>query len=189
MKKISIVGKIGSGKTFVGKSFNLPMFNADKEIINIYKKNKDCFKKVKKNFPKQISSYPLKKKELLNIILFKKKNLKILGKIIHPFVRKKLQLFLVRNKKKKFVVLDIPLYFENKLNNKKDIIIFVDANNKKINSRLKKRSLFNHHLLKRLKQNQISPKRKKKLSTFIIKNDFRGETIRKSIKLIKKNLK
>ena len=65
MKKISIVGKIGSGKTFVGKSFNLPMFNADKEIINIYKKNKDCFKKVKKNFPKQISSYPLKKKRII----------------------------------------------------------------------------------------------------------------------------
>ena len=38
-------------------------------------------------------------------------------------MRKKLHLFLVKNKKKKFVVLDIPLYFENKLNDKKDIII------------------------------------------------------------------
>ena len=189
MKKISIVGKIGSGKTFVGKAFRFPIFNADKEIINIYKKNKDCFKRVKNNFPKEISSYPLKKKEILSIILSKKKNLKILGKIIHPFVRKKLNIFLDKNRKRKFVVLDIPLYFENKLNNKNDIIIFVDANNKKINNKLKKRPLFNPHLLKRLKENQISPKRKKKLSTFIVKNDFRGETIRKSIKLIKKNLK
>ena len=47
MKKISIVGKIGSGKTFVGKA-GFPMFNADKEIINIYKTNRDCFKRVKK---------------------------------------------------------------------------------------------------------------------------------------------
>ena len=93
MKKISIVGKIGSGKTFVGKAFGFPMFNADKEIINIYKTNRDCFKEVKNNFPKEISSYPLKKKELLSIILSKKKNLKILGKIIHPFCEKKTAFF------------------------------------------------------------------------------------------------
>ena len=35
------------------------------------------------------------------------------------------------NKAKKFIVLDVPLFLENRLNTKKDIIIFVEANKKK----------------------------------------------------------
>ena len=46
--------------------------------------------------------------------------------------RKKLENFLKINKEKKFVVLDIPLYLENRLDKKKDIIIFVEADKKKI---------------------------------------------------------
>ena len=38
MIRIAVVGKIGSGKSFVAKSFELPVFNADKEVALIYKK-------------------------------------------------------------------------------------------------------------------------------------------------------
>ena len=37
--------------------------------------------------------------------------------------------FLKKNKNKKFVVLDIPLLLENKINKKGDILIFVDQKN------------------------------------------------------------
>ena len=40
--------------------------------------------------------------------------------------------FFKKIKKKKFVVLDVPLFLENKLNTKKDIIIFVEADKKKL---------------------------------------------------------
>ena len=36
MIKIGILGDIGSGKSFVSKQFGLPIFNADKEVKNIY---------------------------------------------------------------------------------------------------------------------------------------------------------
>ena len=42
-----------------------------------------------------------------------------------------MKLFLNKNKKSKIVVLDIPLLVENKLYNKKDILIFVKSNQKK----------------------------------------------------------
>ena len=42
-----------------------------------------------------------------------------------------------RNKSKKLVILDIPLLLENKLNNQKDIIIFVKSKKSQINKRLK----------------------------------------------------
>ena len=38
-----------------------------------------------------------------------------------------MRLFLKKNKNKKVVVLDIPLLLENKIHNKKDILVFIDA--------------------------------------------------------------
>ena len=40
--------------------------------------------------------------------------------------------FIKKNKNKKFVILDIPLLIENKINKKNDILIFVDAKKKKL---------------------------------------------------------
>ena len=43
MIKIGLLGDIGSGKSFVAKRFCYPVFNADKEVSNIYKTNKSFF--------------------------------------------------------------------------------------------------------------------------------------------------
>ena len=39
MIKIGILGDIGSGKSYVAKKFGFPVFDADVEIIKIYKKD------------------------------------------------------------------------------------------------------------------------------------------------------
>ena len=62
MIRIGILGDIGSGKSNVAKQFGYPVFNADLEVTKIYKKNKKCFKKLKKALPKYIFSFPVKKK-------------------------------------------------------------------------------------------------------------------------------
>ena len=41
-----------------------------------------------------------------------------------------MNIFIRKNKNKKFVILDIPLLIENKLNKKNDILVFVDAKKK-----------------------------------------------------------
>ena len=46
MIKIALVGDIGSGKSHIAKLFGYPVFNADQEVASIYKKNKNCFKKI-----------------------------------------------------------------------------------------------------------------------------------------------
>ena len=40
MIRIGILGDIGSGKSFVAKSFGCPVFNADNEVGKLYKKNR-----------------------------------------------------------------------------------------------------------------------------------------------------
>ena len=185
MIRIAVVGNIGSGKSFVAKSFGLPVFNADKEVSLIYKKNKFFFKKLNKKIPKFIKSFPIDKKEILSCILADNKNLKIITKIIHPIVRKKMNLFIKKNKKKRAIVLDIPLYLENRLNKKGDIIIYVDAKQNLINKRLKKRSYFNKKLLTKFKKIQLKSNLKKKKSSYIIKNNFNSVKIKRNIKELK----
>ena len=188
MRRIALVGDIGSGKTFFSKLFRYPIFNADLVVSNLYKKDKFLFRKVKKKFPDKVSNFPLKKKELLKIIFQKQKNLYVLGKIIHPIVRKKMKNFFKKNKKKKYVVLDVPLFLENRLNTKRDIIIFVEANKKKIKQKLNRRKNNNPKLINILRRNQLPAKLKKKKSTYVIKNNFVRNTAKKNVKLIMKSI-
>tara|TARA_B100001175_G_C19153192_1_gene469222 strand:- start:42 stop:617 length:576 start_codon:yes stop_codon:yes gene_type:complete len=185
MIKIAILGDIGSGKTFVANQFGYPVFNADKEVSKIYKNNKSCFKILKKNFPKHIFSFPINKKEISKLILSNKKNLKKINKIVHPIVRARMNEFVNKNKKKKIVVLDIPLLLENKIKRKDFTLVFVDAKKKDIVKNLKKRKNYNLKIIKLLKKFQLSLNYKKKISNFIIKNNFKMESVKKSVKLIK----
>ena len=185
VQKIGILGDIGSGKSFIAKQFNCSVFNADEEVNNIYKKNRICFNKLRKKLPNHIKSYPVNKIELTKAIIDKKENLKKIINIVHPIVRKKMNLFLKKNRKKKIIVLDIPLLIENKLNGKNDILIFVDAKKKEINKRLKGRKNFNKKIIDSFRKIQKPLGYKKKLSTYVIKNNFKLLTIKKRVKIIK----
>ena len=159
MIRVGIIGGIGSGKTFISKLFDYPVFNADDEVKYIYRKNKECFNKLKKKLPKFIKTFPIKKKELISSISSNKKNLKIISSVVHPIVRKNMKKFIIRNKKSEIIIFDIPLLIENKLNKKKDIIIFVKSNKSKVLNRLKKRPNFNKKLLKLLLKLLIKQKK------------------------------
>ena len=50
MRRIAVVGDIGSGKTFFSKLFRYPVFNADLVVSNLYQKDKFLLEKLKKNF-------------------------------------------------------------------------------------------------------------------------------------------
>ena len=180
MIKIGILGDIGSGKSFVAKCFGYPVFNADREVSELYKTNRDIFKKLKKKIPKHISTFPIDKKQISIAILSNNSNLKKIVKIIHKEVRQKMKLFLKKNKNKKIVILDIPLLLENKINNKKDILILFKQKIDIIKG-LKNRNNYNQNLINKFKKIQLSLEYKKK-SQFIIKNNF----TKKSVKLGKK---
>ena len=62
MKRIGILGDIGSGKSFVAKNFGYPVFNADEEVVKLYKKNRKIFNKLKKILPNHVKSFPINKK-------------------------------------------------------------------------------------------------------------------------------
>jgi dephospho-CoA kinase len=189
MIRIGILGDIGSGKSYIAQNFGYPVFNADYEVAQLYQKDKNIFNKLKIQLPKYIHSFPINKKEVSNAILSNKKNLKKIVKIVHSEIRKKLNNFIKSNKHKKIVILDIPLLLENKINKKKDILVFVQSKKSSILQNLKKRKNFNKKILKKFKEIQLPLNYKKKKSHFIVKNNFTKKSIKDGIKGILKEIK
>ena len=179
MIRIGVIGGIGSGKTFISKLFKSPVFNADKEVEFLYKNNLECYKKLKKKLPRFVKSFPISKSQLIKAINEDKKNLKRISSVVHPLVRKKMKLFLNKNKKNKIIVLGIPLLIENKLYNKKDILIFVKSKQIKVINRLRKRKNFNKKILSNLIENQASLLKKRKLANYIVDNNFSPNIMKK----------
>ena len=140
MIKIGILGDIGSGKSYIAKQFGCPVFDADAEVDKIYKKNRICFNRLRNKLPKYISSFPVKKSELGKAIIDNQSNLKKIIKIVHPIVRANMNKFLIKNKNKEMVVLDIPLLLENKINKKNYILVFVDAKKKRNPKKIRKKT-------------------------------------------------
>ena len=185
MIRLAVVGDIGSGKSHVAKQFGYPVFNADAEVSKLYRKSRKCYNKLKKVLPNYITSFPVQKIELSKAIMSNRQNLKKIVKVVHPEVRNRMNNFIKKNRNKKFVILDIPLLIENKLNKKDDILIFVDAKKKEINKRLKKRD---NNSAKILKFFQLPVELKKKKADFIIKNSFRNNSIKKNVKKVKEKI-
>jgi len=188
MIRIGIIGNIGSGKSYVAQKFGYPVFNADYEVAQLYQRDRKIFNKLKKSLPKYIQSFPIEKKEISNAILSNKNNLKKIVKIVHAEIRKKMNDFLKKYKNKKFVILDIPLLLENRINKKEDILVYVQSKKTDVLKRLKRRKNFNQKLLKKFKAIQLPVNYKKKKSHFVIKNNFTKKSVNDAIKNVLKEI-
>ena len=177
--KIGITGSLSSGKSTVAKILskkNDIFFSADKIVNNLYSNNQ--FKKKVKN------KYKIKKENIKSEIKLKLLNKEIalneLGKLIHPFVRKKMKEFSKKNRKKEIIFFEIPLLIESNLMNFFDFIILVIAPRKKrLNRYIKsggKREMF-----KLLDKNQISSKKKIKHCDYLIVNNKSKNILKKKV--------
>ena len=84
--------------------------------------------------------------------------------------------------------MDIPLLIENKIFNKKDVLVFVDSKKMDINKKIKKRPNLNIKIINMFRKIQFNPNYKKKKSHFIIKNTFTAKPVKKKIKKILKEI-
>ena len=186
MVRVGILGSVGSGKSFVAnifKELGFNIFSADNEVANIYKNNNIVNKKISKFFKLKLYKGKINKQELRDSLKKNPNKFRFLNKIIHPIVRKKLVLFLSRFKKKKLVVLDVPLLVENKMFNFVDILILVKTRSRSFLSRIKKRKNLDKQFLNILKKQQANEKIKENYADFIIYNSSKSK-----VKLQVKNI-
>ena len=180
MIKIGITGSLASGKSTASKILSKkrgPLFSADDVVKKLYRSN--SFKKTvakRFNIKKELNL----KKALKEKILTNKSLIKKLENMIHPFVRKKMKIFIKKNSNKHIIFLEIPLLIESKLMKYFDVIILIKS---KTNIRLKRFLLKggNKRLFKILNSKQLSDLQKSRFSDYIVKNN-------NNIKALKKNL-
>ncbi len=177
--KVGITGSLSSGKSSVAKILSRNkklLFSADEIVKNIYL-NQQFKKKIKKKFKLNRENI---KEEIKRKLLNNEISLKLLGKIIHPFVRKKMKEFHKKNKNKKIIFFEIPLLIESKLNNFFDYIILVVAPRK---VRLKRylKNGGNKKMFNLLDKNQISAKNKIKYCDYLIVNNKSKNYLKKKV--------
>mgnify|MGYP001394080618 CR=1 FL=1 len=180
MKKIGITGSLASGKTTASKILSSgkgPLFNADVIVKNFYKRS--SFRRIiSKRF--NIKNTVNIKRSLKNKIKEDETNIQKLEKIVHPLVRREMYKFIRKNKKKRFIFLEIPLLIESKLMNYFDIIFFIKARKsirlRRFLSKGGKREIFNI-----LNKKQLTDTVKIKYSDYVVVNE-------KKFKVLKENL-
>lgn len=139
---IGITGGIASGKTLsanILEKFNLKVIYSD--IIGHQVMEKEIIiRKLKDEFDGKIfSSGKINRKALGKIVFNDESQLKKLNKIVHPEIYKDLDELVEKTDQNK-IFIEIPLLFENKLENRFDLIIDIFADPKTQIIRLKKRN-------------------------------------------------
>ncbi|PKK94726.1 MAG: dephospho-CoA kinase [Tenericutes bacterium HGW-Tenericutes-5] len=191
MIRIGLTGGIASGKSLVSSYFeeqDIVILDADKIYKNLLKTNKILYNEIKKTF--QLEDFTLK--QLGEIVFNDQKKLKTLNRIAHPYV---IRVFTEQLKKlaktEDFVVLDIPLLFEAKMEDFCDVIICVYVDEIiQIERLIKRNNLSEEEALKRI-SSQMPLSEKCKISDYVIDNskerEYTLEQFNEIFKKIKEN--
>lgn len=189
MKVVAVTGSFGSGKTTVGKMFELlgwPLVSADKIVSALYKK-KQVKKLLEKNFGKQIFSKKgrLKRKALAGLVFSDKVLLQKLNLLTHPLVLLEVEkkLNALSRQKKKIAVIEVPLLFESKPKFLCDFVVVVRCERKKQLSRLLKKGVSKKDALARIRS-QLPIAKKAAKADFVLDNSGTVLATRKQVKKI-----
>ena len=177
-KTIAITGGIGSGKsTFCSKlkEKGFKIHSSDEQVAKIYKNPEKKFVTYLRTIglSKSISKKNIDKKIISKIIFENKQIRKKLELYIFKIVRKKRSDFIKQEKQKKtkLIFIDIPLLFENNLENQFNKVISIIASKRVRLKRLKKTRKMTENQFKNITRSQTSDLIRKKKSDYVIYNN------------------
>ena len=158
MYKIGITGSIGSGKTTIANIFalfNVPIFDADREIKKILRKE-EIKKKLKETWPLIIKKNHIDKLKLREIIFSNSIEKKTLEKILYPYLEIELKKFETLNYKKSILVYDVPLIYETRTQKRYDKILLAYCNRNVQKERVLTRDKISDSLFEKILASQLS---------------------------------
>ena len=192
---IGITGGIGSGKSTFSKKLiekGYRVHDSDKEVQSIYKKpTKDFIKLLNKiGLAKSINKKNINKKIIAKNIFQNPETKQKLERYIFNIVREKRSRFIKNEKKKKTnkIFIDVPLLFENNLDNIFDEIICIIASRNKRYERLKAKKRITKNLFKNILKSQTSDRVRKERADRIIYNNSTKKSYLSKINMFIKGL-
>jgi dephospho-CoA kinase len=177
-KLIGITGGIGSGKTTFSnhiKKLGYLVHESDAVVSEIYTKPKKQFLTLIKEKISQdaVNHNKINKAEIANLIFSNNAIKKLLERYIHKEVQSSREAFIKKQTKKKIKIIfaDIPLLFENKLEETFDSVICIISSKKNRTKRVLKNKKFTKENLNKIFKAQTTDKERKKRSQIIINNN------------------
>ena len=188
---LGLTGSIAMGKTTVSNMFRklgVPVWCADNEVKNLYKKSGEATKKIFKKYPGVVTEEGIDKTKLKNLIHRENKILREIEEIVHPLLEDSKINFLESNKHLSLVIFDIPLLFENDLAEFFDAVLVVTASSSTQRNRVLSRQNMTDRDFQLIKKNQISEKEKIKRADFLINTDKSLTETKKEVVQLQKQI-
>jgi len=170
MYKIGITGSIGTGKTSIANIFaffNIPIFDADKEIKRILGTEK-IRKKLKKIWPNIIINDNIDKLKLRSIIFSDRKEKIKLEKLLYPYLQVEKNKFEYINCTKEVLIYDVPLIYETRSEKNYDLILLANCDPSIQKKRVIFRDKISETLYEKIIRSQLSFNEKIKFKPKVI---------------------
>lgn len=184
---IAITGGIATGKSTVLACFEklgFEVFNSDRAIHEMMKKDGAAFSQVSKLYPEAVNSEGIDRKILSQKVFTNPEKLKELESILHPLVRQAQVDLMVKTKNSsgKSIVFEVPLLFENKREKSYDFVVVCSAPKEKQKERAMARNNMTEEKFNAIIEKQVSDSVRLKGAHIVIKT---GRTIEDTFKQVK----
>ena len=169
---IGLTGGIGTGKSTVAQILhekNIPIIDADKLVKNIYQKP-ETLDFIAKNFPSVIENQSINFNKLREIVFANSQSKKLIEDFIYEHLPSEFKQTFSTFKNPAFIVYDVPLLFEKKLNEYIDLSICVYAPKEKQIERIISRDHSNRELALKIVESQMDIEQKKLNADLVIPN-------------------
>jgi dephospho-CoA kinase len=190
---VGITGLIASGKTFVTSylnKHNYHVFDADRIARRSYYVQ-EIYSQIHNIFP-ELRDYTGDelRKHISDFIFADSAKLALLERIIHPYVRNEMHEFMADQKRlgTSIIFLDIPLLFENQLEQMFDKIIVIACGKAALFKRLQERG-YNQLKIAQVLSKQLDLEYKKQRASFVIDTDSTEAGTIEQIEAVLRNLK
>ncbi len=168
---------------------NIPVWDADKNVHKIYKKDGTGYKALTAKFPNLINNVAIDRNQLSKMIQKKETTLDDIESIVHPLLSLERDKFINKYRSYSLVAFDIPLLFETKADTWLDAVLLVNCSKQTQRKRLLKRKNLNERKIKILVSRQNLYMEKRNKSHFFIDSDKNLNEMKKDVLLIIKIIK
>jgi len=185
MPVFGLTGDWGSGKTTILKELErkgAEIICLDEVIHRAYRRrNSPLYRRIKTQFPQVMKDNSISLPHLREVVFSSKQALKKLEEIVHPWIIKKLKVWIKKAKNGKIHIAEVPLLFEKRLESLFDAVIFVYVPRRILEARLKKITGFSYRAIRKRLSLFIPSRKKKRQSNIVVKNDGDLATLKKKI--------
>ncbi|MBP1847178.1 dephospho-CoA kinase [Rhizobium petrolearium] len=184
---IGLTGSIGMGKSTTAKMFadeGVPVNDSDAVVHDLYRT--DAVKPIGEAFPGAVRDGVIDRQELSRQLAAAPEKFPLLESIVHPLVRSREVKFLKRHRQAgaDLVLLDIPLLFEVKGEDRVDVVVVVTCDPQIQRERVLARPGMTEEKLEMILSRQIPDSEKRKRADFLVDTGLGLDAARQRVREI-----